>query len=151
MSPRKQKVAKRPAKKQRRGAVQKTLNVVAKRPAAATRSGSRKGSPRGHATSPLSKKRQPSRVIAEAHGLARRDAVVSAHPGAGSRVRAPEAMLESGIDQLWSTMVKLSPFSLALRQQAVIARMVLGVMIPSIRNSRVGCACPARAFCGNEM
>jgi hypothetical protein len=109
------------------------LNVVAKKPTA-TRTGRRKASPRGHATSTVSKKRQPSRVVAEAHGLARRDAVVSAHPGAGSRVRTPETILESGIDQnfkLWSAMVRLSPFSLALRQQAVIVRMVLGFMLPN--------------------
>ena len=77
--------------------------------------------------------RKPSRIVAEARGLARRDAVVSEHPGAAGRSETPEGKTESGIDQnfkLWSAIIRLSPFSLALRQQALMARMVLGFMLP---------------------
>jgi hypothetical protein len=96
-----------------------------------------KRSATGHATaaaapaaSAASPKRKLARVVAEARGLAPRDAVVSAHPGASSR---PEPFEKRGsvIDQnlkLWLALVRLSPISFVLHQQAAIAQIVLGFM-----------------------
>ena len=75
-----------------------------------------------HTPSAAPPKRRRARVIAEARGLAQRDAVVSAHPGAARH---------SVIDQnfkLWLALVRLSPISFVLHQQAVIAQIVLGFM-----------------------
>ena len=94
----------------------------------------------GHATaaaapaaSAASPKRKLARVVAESRGLAQRDAVVSAHPGA-TRHPEPFEKRDSVIDQnvkLWLALVRLSPLTLVMRQQAAIARMVLGFSFPS--------------------
>jgi hypothetical protein len=143
MSTRAKKAIKRPANKQSRGArrgSQKTVNVVAEKKQTgkdrfATRSvSSAAASAPVHAASAAFPKRKPSRVVAEARGLAQRDAVVSAHPGAASGAKTLEGKTESVIDQnfkVWSAWVRLSPFSLVLHQQAVIARMVLDFMLSS--------------------
>ena len=148
MSTRTNKARKRPAKKQSRGAtdgsgsalLQKTVSVaLQKKPIGnqlvATRSVS------GKATSALllaasaaSPERKPSRAVAEAGGLAKRDPVMSADPGAASGAETFEGKAESVIDQnfkLWLAMLRMSPFSLVLHQQAAIARMILRFMLTS--------------------
>jgi hypothetical protein len=142
MSTRTKKAIKRPANKQSRGTrrgSQKTLNVVQEK----KQSGKRRFAKRsvtGHATaaaapaaSAASPKRKLARVVAESRGLAQRDAVVSAHPGATSHPE-PFEKRDSVIDQnfkLWLALVRLSPLTLVMRQQAAIARMVLGFSFPS--------------------
>jgi len=143
MSTRTKKAIKRPANKQSRGTrrgSQKTVNVVQEK----KQSGKQrfaKRSATGHATAAApaasAAKRKLARVVAEAHGLAQRDAVVSAHPGAASR---PEPFEKRGsvIDQnlkLWLALVRLSPISFVLHQQAAIAQIVLG-FIPTGKPAR---------------
>ena len=87
-----------------------------------------------HAASAPSPERKSSRAVAEAGGLAKRDPVMSADPGAASGAETFEGNAESVIDQnfkLWSAMLRMSPFSLMLHQQAVIARMILRFMLTS--------------------
>ena len=137
MSTRTKKAIKRPANKQSRGTrhgSQKTVNVVQEKKQtgtrrSATRSVRSKETP-APVSSAASPKRKLARVVAEARGLAQRDAVVSAHPGAAS---CPEPFEKRGsvIDQnlkLWLAMVRLSPISFVLHQQAAIAQIVLGFM-----------------------
>jgi hypothetical protein len=142
MSTRTKKAIKRPANKQSRGTrrgSQKTLNVVQEK----KQSGKQRFAERsvtGHATaaaapaaSAASPKRKLARAVSESRGLAQRDAVVSAHPGAASRPE-PFEKRDSVIDQnfkLWLALVRLSPFTLVMRQQAAIARMVVGLTFPS--------------------
>jgi hypothetical protein len=143
MSTRTKKAIKRPANKQSRGTrrgSQKTVNVVQEK----KQSGKQrfaKRSATGHATAAApaasAAKRKLARVVAEARGLAQRDAVVSAHPGAASR---PEPFEKRGsvIDQnlkLWLALVRLSPISFVLHQQAAIAQIVLG-FIPTSKPAR---------------
>lgn len=140
MSTRTNKAIKRPANKQSRGTrhgSQTTVNVVQEKKQTGTRRSATRGVRREEAPAPVSSaaspKRKPARVVAEARGLAQRDAVVSAHPGATSHPE-PFEKRDSVIDQnvkLWLALVRLSPLSLVMRQQAAIARMVLGFSFPS--------------------
>jgi hypothetical protein len=138
MSTRTKKAIKRPANKQSRGTrrgSQKRVNVVQEKKQTGIRRSATRGVRREEApvSSAASTKRKPSRVVAEARGLAQRDAVVSAHPGATSHPE-PFEKRDSVIDQnvkLWLALVRLSPLSLVMRQQAAIARMVLGLSFPS--------------------
>lgn len=140
MSSRTKKAIKRPANKQSRGTrhgSQKTVNVVQEKNQTGTRRSATRGVRREEAPAPASSaastKRKPARVVAEARGLAQRDAVVSAHPGATSHPE-PFEKRDSVIDQnvkLWLALVRLSPLSLVMRQQAAIARMVFGFSFPS--------------------
>jgi len=107
MSTRTKKSVKRPANKQSRGArrgSQKTVNVVkdkkhAEKHRSATRGVRSVEAPAPvHIPSAVSPKRKLARVVAEARGLAQRDAVVSAHPGATSHPE-PFEKRDSVIDQ----------------------------------------------------
>ena len=143
MSTRTKKAIKRPANKQSRGTrrgSQKTVNVVQEK----KQSGKQrfaKRSATGHATAAApaasAAKRKLARVVAESRGLAQRAAVVSAHPGAANR---PEHFEKRGsvIDEnlkLWLALMRLSPISFALHQQAAIAQIVLG-FIPTSKPAR---------------
>jgi hypothetical protein len=140
MSTRTKKAIKRPANKQSRGTrrgSQKTVNVVQEKKQTGTRRSATRGVRSEEAPAPVSSaastKRKLARVVAEARGLAQRDAVVSAHPGATSHPE-PFEKRDSVIDQnfkLWLALVRLSPLTLVMRQQAAIARMVLGLSFPS--------------------
>jgi hypothetical protein len=140
MSTRTKKAIKRPANKQSRGTrrgSQKTVNVVQEKKQTGTRRSATRGVRSEEAPAPVSSaastKRKLARVVAEARGLAQRDAVVSAHPGAASRPE-PFEKRDSVIDQnfkFWLALVRLSPLTLVMRQQAAIARMVLGFSFPS--------------------
>jgi len=140
MSTRTKKAIKRPANKQSRGTrrgSQKTVNVVQEKKQTGTRRSATRGVRSEEAPAPVSSaastKRKLARVVAEARGLAQRDAVVSAHPGATSHPE-PFEKRDSVIDQnvkLWLALVRLSPLSLVMRQQAAIARMVLGFSFPN--------------------
>ena len=137
MSTRTKKAIRRPANKQSRGTrhgSQKTVNVVQEKKQTGTRRSATRGVRSKEAPAPVSSaaspKRKLARVVAEARGLAQRDAVVSAHAGAASR---PEPFEKRGsvIDQnlkLWLALVRLSPISFVLHQQAAIAQIVLGFM-----------------------
>ena len=139
MSTRTKKAIKRPANKQSRGTrhgSQKTVNVVREKKQTGTRRSATRRVRSEEAPAPVSSaaspKRKPARVVAEARGLAQRDAVVSAHPGATSHPE-PFEERDSVIDQnvkLWLALVRLSPLTLVMRQQAAIARMVLGFSFP---------------------
>ena len=140
MSTRTKKAIKRPANKQSRGTrrgSQKTVNVVQEKKQTGTRRSATRGVRSEEAPAPVSSapspKRKLARVVAEARGLAQRDAVVSAHPGATSHPE-PFEKRDSVIDQnvkLWLALVRLSPLTMVMRQQAAIARMVLGFSFPS--------------------
>ena len=142
MPNRKKKAITRPASKQSRGirrGSQKTVNVVQKKKQAekhrsATRGvSSAEAQARIHTASKTYPQRKLARVVTEARGLAQRDAVMSTHPGAASCAE-PFEKKDSVIDQnfkLWSTLVRLSPLTLVMRQQVAIARMVLGLSLPS--------------------
>jgi hypothetical protein len=140
MSNRTKKAIKRPANKQSRGTrhgSQKTVYVVQEKKQTGTRRSATRGVRSEEAPAPVSSapspKRKLARVVAEARGLAQRDAVVSAHPGATSHPE-PFEKRDSVIDQnvkLWLALVRLSPLTLVMRQQAAIARMVLGFSFPS--------------------
>jgi len=145
MSVQTKKARRRPSQKQSRGAtrgsgaasLQKIVNVGVEKKTTGKRRGATR-SVRGKATSasllPASTaptKRKPSRAVAEARGLAKRDAVISAHPAAASDARTLANQAGSLIDQnftMWSAMLRLSPFSFVLHQQAVIAKMMLGLL-----------------------
>ena len=144
MSAQTKKARRRPSNKQSHRAtrgsgaasLQKTLNVAVEKTTGKRRGATR--SVRGKATSasllPASAaapKRKPSRAVAEARGLAKRDAVISAHPAAASDARTLANQAGSLIDQnfrMWSAMLRLSPFSFVLHQQTVIAKMMLGLL-----------------------
>ena len=121
MSTRTKKAIKRPANKQSRGTrhgSQKTVNVVQEKKQTGTRRSATRGVRSEEALAPVSSaaspKRKLARVVAEARGLAQRDAVVSAHPGATSHPE-PFEKRDSVIDQnvkLWLALVRLSPISL---------------------------------------
>ena len=140
MSTRTKKAIKRPANMQSRGTrhgSQKTVNVVQEKKQTGTRRSATRGVRSEEAPAPVSSaastKRKLARVVAEARGLAQRDAVVSAHPGATSHPE-PFEKRDSVIDQnvkLWLALVRLSPLTLFMRQQAAIARLVLGFSFPS--------------------
>jgi hypothetical protein len=95
--------------------------------------GAKRASPKAKALPSTSRKSagKRARAVAEASGLGRDDAVVTAHPGAaqGAGPRQPEAasLIDRNV-QLWLAMVQLSPLSLALRQQAARAGMLLRLM-----------------------
>jgi hypothetical protein len=131
MSTRTKKAIKRPANKQSRGTRRGSQKTVVQEKKQSGKQRFAKRSATGHATAAASAaKRKLARVVAEARGLAQRDAVVSAHPGAASR---PEPFEKRGsvIDQnlkLWLALVRLSPISFVLHQQAAIAQIVLGFM-----------------------
>lgn len=140
MTTRTKKAIKRPANTESRGTrhgSRKTVNVVQEKKQTATRRSATRRVRSEEAPAPVSSaaspKRKPARVVAEAHGLAQRAAVVSAHPGAAS-CPEPFEKRASVIDQnfkLWLALVRLSPLTLVMRQQAAIARMVLGFSFPS--------------------
>ena len=136
MSTRAKKAIKRPANKQsrRHGS---TVNVVQEKKETGTRRSATRRVRSEEAPAPVSSaastKRKPARVVAEARGLAQRDAVVSAHRGATSHPE-PFEERDSVIDQnvkLWLALVRLSPLTLVMRQQVAIARMFLGLSLPS--------------------
>jgi hypothetical protein len=138
MSTRTKKAIKRPANKQSRGTRRGSQKTVVQEKKQSGKQRFAKRSATGHATAAASAaKRKLARVVAEARGLAQRDAVVSAHPGAASR---PEPFEKRGsvIDQnlkLWLALVRLSPISFVLHQQAAIAQIVLG-FIPTSKPAR---------------
>ena len=120
MSTRTKKAIKRPANKQSRGTrrgSQKTVNVVQEKKQTGTRRSATRGVRSRRSPRPYPQRRPPSgslaRVVAEARGLAQRDAVVSAHPGATSHPE-PFEKRDSVIDQnfkLWLALVRLSPLT----------------------------------------
>jgi hypothetical protein len=75
-----------------------------------------------------------SRTVAEARGLAQRDAVISAKPAAESASGSLADTAGNIIDQqfrVWSAMMKMSPLPFVLQQQAVVAKLIMGFMLPS--------------------
>ena len=142
MSAQTKKARKRPSQKQSRSvtrgssaaSLQKTVNVAVEKKTTGKRRGATR-SVRGNATSAsllaasaAPTKRKLSRALAEARGLAKRDAAITADPAAAS---ARTLTNQSVIDQnfkLWWELVRLSPFSFVLHQQAVIAKMMLGLL-----------------------
>jgi hypothetical protein len=77
------------------------------------------------------KREKLSRTVAEARGLAQRDAVISAKPVEGSPSGSLAVTAGSLIDQqfrVWSAMLRMSPLPFVLQQQAVIAKLIMGVL-----------------------
>jgi hypothetical protein len=75
-----------------------------------------------------------SRTVAEERGLAQRNAVISAKPAAASAVGTLAGAAGSIVDQqfsVWSSMVRMSPLPMLLHQQAVVAKLIMGFMLPS--------------------
>lgn len=85
------------------------------------------------ATTPR-KREKPLRTVAETRGLAQRDAVISAKPATESASGSLADTAGSIIDhqfRVWSAMMKMSPLPFVLQQQAVIAKLIMGFVLPS--------------------
>ena len=75
------------------------------------------------------KRTKPTRAVAEARGLARRDAVIASKP---SEPNAGESVANIFNQQsgLWSAMLRMSPVPFVLQQQAMVAKLIMDFMLP---------------------
>jgi hypothetical protein len=97
-----------------------------------------KPAPRQPAAVPLGKS---PRTVAEARGLGRRDATISAKPAAESASGSLADTTGSLIDQqfrMWSAMMRMSPLPFVLQQQAVVAKLIMGFLMPTRRPPAAG-------------
>jgi hypothetical protein len=95
----------------------------------------------GHASTAPHKRSKSSRTVAEARGLAQRDAVISAKPIEGSASGSLTDTAGSLIDQqfrVWSAMMRMSPLPFVLQQQAVFAKLLMGFMLPGKSGRKSG-------------
>ena len=85
------------------------------------------------------KRTKRARTVAEARGLAHRDALIASKPS-GPKDGESSAVTNI-IDQqfgLWSAMLKMSPVPFVLRQQATVAKLLMAFMLPTSRPADAG-------------
>jgi hypothetical protein len=77
------------------------------------------------------KRTKRTRTVAEAHGLAHRDALIASKPS------VPNARESSAVTNiinqqfgLWSAMLRMSPVPVVLRQQAAVAKLFMAFVLP---------------------
>jgi hypothetical protein len=78
------------------------------------------------------KREKPLRTVAEARGLVQRHGKITAETEEASDSGSPS--LANIIDQqfrVWSAMMRMSPFPSVLQQQAVVAKLIMGFMLPT--------------------
>ena len=85
------------------------------------------------------KRTKPTRTVAEARGLAHRDAVIASKP---SEPNDREISAVTNIfDQqfgLWAAMMRMSPLPLVLQQQAAVTKLFMSFMLPPNRTDDAG-------------
>jgi hypothetical protein len=96
----------------------------------------RKKTPKAKAPEPRQKR---TRAVAEARGLAQRDAVIASKPSASkARESLPDTSIIDQQLRVWSAMMRMSPLPFVLQQQAVVAKLILSFMLPTSRPGDVG-------------
>jgi hypothetical protein len=100
------------------------------------KSPARKNTPKAKAPEPGQKR---TRAVAEARGLAQRDAVIASKP---SEPNARGSLAETSfIDQpfrVWAAMMRMSPLPFVLQQQAMVAKLIMGFLLPTTRPGDAG-------------
>jgi hypothetical protein len=85
------------------------------------------------------KREKPLRTVAETRGLIQRDAIITAETEEAND--SGSLSLANIIDQqfrVWSAMISMSPLPFILQQQAVVAKLIMGFMLPTSRSADVG-------------
>jgi hypothetical protein len=80
------------------------------------------------------KREKPLRTVAEARGLVQPEGKITAETEKASDSGSPS--LANIIDQqfrVWSAMMRMSPLPFVLRQQAEVAKLIMGFMLPTSR------------------
>jgi hypothetical protein len=84
-------------------------------------------------------RQKQTRTVAEARGLAQRDAVIAAN---SSTPEAPEVLVCTTIlnqqFRVWSAIMRMSPLPFVLQQQAVVAKLIMDFMLPTSRPADAG-------------
>jgi hypothetical protein len=78
------------------------------------------------------KRTKPTRTVAEARGLAHRDAVIASKPSEPND-REISAVTKIFGQQfgLWAAMMRMSPLPFVLQQQAVVVKLFMSFMLPT--------------------
>ena len=85
------------------------------------------------------KREKPLRTVAETRGLIQRDAVVTAEAEVASESgsSSPANIIDQQF-RVWSAMMSMSPLPFILQQQAVVAKLIMGFMLPTSWPADVG-------------
>jgi hypothetical protein len=80
------------------------------------------------------KREKPLRTVAETRGLVQRDGKITAETkdASGSGSSLPENIIDQQF-RVWSAMMRMSPLPFVLQQQAVVAKFIMGFMLPTRR------------------
>jgi hypothetical protein len=80
------------------------------------------------------RREKPRRTVAETRGLVQRDAIIAAETeeASDSGSASPANILNQQF-RLWSAMMRMSPLPFVLQQQAVVAKLIMGFMLPTSR------------------
>ena len=78
------------------------------------------------------KREKPRRTVAETRGLVQREGKITAETegASGSGASSPENIIDHQF-RVWSAMMRMSPLPFILQQQAVVAKLIMGFMLPT--------------------
>jgi hypothetical protein len=83
------------------------------------------------------KRDKPLRTVAETRGLLQRDAVVTAERDVVSDSGSSSTIIDQQFS-VWSVMMSMSPLPFILQQQAVVAKLIMGFLLPTSRPADEG-------------
>jgi hypothetical protein len=85
------------------------------------------------------KREKPLRTVAETRGLIQRDAVVTAERdvASDSGLSSPANIIDQQF-RVWSAMMSMSPLPFILQQQAMVAKLIMGFLMPTRRPADEG-------------
>ena len=75
------------------------------------------------------KREKPRRTVAETRGLVQREGKITAETEDASG-SSPENIIDQQF-RVWSAMMRMSPLAFILQQQAMVAKLIMGFVLPT--------------------